>query len=257
MVLVAFGGLRTPAVRRRGHCPAAHLVAAAGPGAGVRAVHLRRLERGRLHFGRAARRPACDPEALLAAIAVITGCTWCSWRRSTSGWVFEGLKAATRGRRGGGARLRPVRADTDATVVCLSVLASSNATMIVGRAPITRSGWLADRVVHEPLGPKRDVPVAAFLVQGAITLALVAFAAYEQTRAHDRRIHGSGVLVLLSADRHFAVRTAEEVRACGASVPVPFILCSAIFVVPAAFYSGQLGMRNRNMRCRSPAGVMP
>jgi len=66
--------------------------------------------------------------------------------------------------------------------VCLSVLASSNATMIVGARsnyalgldwPIVgfMSRW--DRA--------RDVPVAAFLVQGAITLGLVALAAYEQS----------------------------------------------------------------------------
>jgi amino acid transporter len=70
-----------------------------------------------------------------------------------------------------------------ASVVCLSVLASSNATMIVGARsnyalaldwPIVSfmSQW--DR--------KRDVPTVAFLVQGAITLALVAFAAFEQSQ---------------------------------------------------------------------------
>jgi len=59
MVLVAFGGFRTPAVpspAATAQLPISSPLA--GPGAGVRAVHLRRLERGRLHFGRAARRPA-------------------------------------------------------------------------------------------------------------------------------------------------------------------------------------------------------
>jgi len=81
-------------------------------------------------------RPSCaaagvDPEGALAAIAVITGCTWCSWRRSTSAGFRRTQSQPRAGRRGGGARLRPSgRHYRDRRVPV--VLASSNATMIVG-----------------------------------------------------------------------------------------------------------------------------
>jgi amino acid transporter len=119
--------------------------------------------------------------ALLAAIAVITAVYLVFVAALETGLGFEALKAsqapaadvAQRAFGGFGQTLI-------ATVVCLSVLASSNATMIVGARsnyalgldwPIVSfmSGW--DR--------KRDVPVAAFLVQGAVTLGLVVFAARE------------------------------------------------------------------------------
>jgi amino acid transporter len=119
--------------------------------------------------------------ALLAAIAVITTLYLVFVAALETGLGFEALKAsqapaadvAQRAFGGFGQTLI-------ATVVCLSVLASSNATMMVGARsnyalgldwPIVSfmGGW--DR--------KRDVPVAAFLVQGAVTLGLVVFAARE------------------------------------------------------------------------------
>jgi amino acid transporter len=70
-----------------------------------------------------------------------------------------------------------------ATIVCLSVLASSNATMIVGARSNYALGldWPIVSFMSR-WDRKRDVPVPAFLVQGGITLALVAFAAYEQSQ---------------------------------------------------------------------------
>jgi amino acid transporter len=119
--------------------------------------------------------------ALLAAIAVITVVYLVFVGALATGLGFDGLKAshapaadvALRGFGQAGAALI-------AGVVCLSVLASCNATMIVGARsnyalaldwPIVSfmGGW--DRA--------RDVPVAALLVQGAITLGLIGLAAAE------------------------------------------------------------------------------
>ena len=119
--------------------------------------------------------------ALIAAIAVITTLYLVFVGALQIGLGFEGLKAsqapaadvARRAFGGFGQTLI-------ATVVCLSVLASSNATMIVG----ARSNYALglDWPIVSFMGRwdrERDVPVAAFLVQGAITLALVGFAARE------------------------------------------------------------------------------
>jgi APA family basic amino acid/polyamine antiporter len=120
--------------------------------------------------------------ALLAAIAVITALYMVFVAALDVGLGFEGLKssqapAADVARRAFG----PFGQTLIATVVCLSVLASSNATMIVG----ARSNYALglDWPIVSFMGRwdrKRDVPVAAFLVQGAITLGLVVFAAYEK-----------------------------------------------------------------------------
>jgi amino acid transporter len=121
--------------------------------------------------------------ALLVAIAVITALYLVFVAALVTGLGFDGLKAsqapaADVAQRGFGTFGQTLIAG----VVCLSVLASSNATMIVGARsnyalaldwPIVAfmSRW--DRT--------RNVPVAAFLVQGAITLGLVGLAAYEQS----------------------------------------------------------------------------
>ena len=119
--------------------------------------------------------------ALIVAIAVITALYLVFVAALQIGLGFEGLKAsqapaadvAERAFGGFGQTLI-------ATVVCLSVVASSNATMIVG----ARSNYALglDWPIVSFMGRwdrERDVPVAAFLVQGAITLALVGFAARE------------------------------------------------------------------------------
>ncbi len=119
--------------------------------------------------------------ALLAAVAVITALYGVFVAALLSGLGFEGLKAsqspaadlAQRAFGGFGQTLI-------AAVVCLSVLASSNATMLVG----ARSNYALglDWPIVAFMGRwnrARDVPVTAFLVQGAITLALVGFAARE------------------------------------------------------------------------------
>jgi len=120
--------------------------------------------------------------ALLAAIAVITLLYLVFVAALEVGLGFEGLKAsqapaADVARRAFG----PFGETLIATVACLSVLASSNATMIVG----ARSNYALGQdwpivAFMSRWDRRRDGPVAAFLVQGAITLALVAFAAYEK-----------------------------------------------------------------------------
>jgi APA family basic amino acid/polyamine antiporter len=119
--------------------------------------------------------------ALLAAVAVITAVYLVFVAALDIGLGFEGLKAsqapaADVAQRGFGAFGQTLIA----TVVCLSVLASSNATMLVG----ARSNYALalDWPIVAFMGRwdrTRDVPVAAFLVQGAITLGLVGFAAHE------------------------------------------------------------------------------
>ncbi|HEY4038578.1 MAG TPA: APC family permease, partial [Burkholderiaceae bacterium] len=120
--------------------------------------------------------------ALLAAIAVITTLYLVFVAALDAGLGFEGLKASKAPAADVAGRAFGSFGQTlIATVVCLSVLASSNATMIVG----ARSNYALglDWPIVSFMGRwdrKRDVPVAAFLVQGAITLALVVFAAYEK-----------------------------------------------------------------------------
>ena len=119
--------------------------------------------------------------ALLVAIGVITLVYVIFVAALNTGLGYEGLKAshapaADVAQRGFGEFGKTLIA----SVVCLSVLASCNATMIVGARsnyalgldwPIVSfmSRW--DRA--------RDVPVAAFLVQGTITLGLIGFAAFQ------------------------------------------------------------------------------
>ena len=120
--------------------------------------------------------------ALLAAIAVITALYLVFVGALDGGLGFEALKASKAPAADvAGRAFGPFGKTLIATVVCLSVLASSNATMIVG----ARSNYALglDWPIVSFMGRwdrKRDVPVAAFLVQGAITLALVVFAAYEK-----------------------------------------------------------------------------
>jgi basic amino acid/polyamine antiporter, APA family len=120
--------------------------------------------------------------ALLAAIAVITTLYLVFVAALDTGLGFEGLKASKAPAADVAAMaFGPFGKTLIATVVCLSVLASSNATMIVG----ARSNYALalDWPIVSFMGRwdrKRDVPVLAFLVQGAITLALVVFAAYEK-----------------------------------------------------------------------------
>jgi APA family basic amino acid/polyamine antiporter len=120
--------------------------------------------------------------ALMAAIAVITALYLLFVAALDLGLGFEALKssqapAADVAKRAFG----PFGQTLIATVVCLSVLASSNATMIVG----ARSNYALglDWPIVSFMGRwdgKRNAPVVAFLVQGAMTLALVVFAAYEK-----------------------------------------------------------------------------
>jgi amino acid transporter len=121
--------------------------------------------------------------ALLAAIAVITALYLVFVGALVTGLGFDGLKAsqapaADVAQRAFGAFGKTLIA----SVVCLSVLASSNATMLVG----ARSNYALglDWPIVAFMGRwdrARDVPVAAVLVQGAITLALVAVAALESS----------------------------------------------------------------------------
>jgi len=121
--------------------------------------------------------------ALLAAIVVITALYLVFVAALQSGLGFEGLKAtqapaadvALHAFGGFGQTLI-------AGIVCLSTLTSSNATMIVGARsnyalaldwPIVSFMARWDR--------ERGVPVGAYLVQGGVTLALVALAAREQS----------------------------------------------------------------------------
>jgi amino acid transporter len=119
--------------------------------------------------------------ALLAAIAVITVVYVVFVLALNVGLGFEGLKAshapaADVARRGFG----DFGATLIASVVCLSVFASCNATMIVG----ARSNYALGQdwpivAFMSRWNRERDVPVAALLVQGAITLGLVGFAAQQ------------------------------------------------------------------------------
>ena len=179
MVLVAFGGFHAPAAASASPSqPAAPLLGSAllfvlfAYGGWNEAAYISAELRG----GRRA-----ILTALIAAIVVITVLYLVFVAALQIGLGFEGLKAsqapaadvAQRAFGGFGQTLI-------ATVVCLSVLASSNATMIVG----ARSNYALglDWPIVSFMGRwdrERDVPVAAFLVQGGITLALVGFAARE------------------------------------------------------------------------------
>jgi amino acid transporter len=120
--------------------------------------------------------------ALLAAIAVITTLYLVFVAALDTGLGFEGLKASKAPAADIAGRAFGAFGQTlIATVVCLSVLASSNATMIVGARSNYALGldWPIVSFMSR-WDRKRDVPVSAFLVQGAITLALVLFAAYEK-----------------------------------------------------------------------------
>jgi amino acid transporter len=121
--------------------------------------------------------------ALLAAVAIITVVYLVFVAALTAGLGFEGLKAsqapaadvAQRAFGGFGKTLIAV-------IVCLSVLASSNATMIVGARSNYALGLDWPIVAFMSRWDRaRDAPVAAFLVQGAITLGLVGVAALEQS----------------------------------------------------------------------------
>jgi basic amino acid/polyamine antiporter, APA family len=183
MVLVAFGGLHAPASAPGG--ATAGQPAASAPLLGSALLFVLFAYGGwneaayisaELRGGRRA-----ILTALVMAIAVITVLYLVFVAALQTGLGFEGLKAshapaadvAQRAFGGFGSTLI-------ATVVCLSVLASSNATMIVG----ARSNYALglDWPIVSFMGRwdrERDVPVAAFLVQGGITLALVGFAARE------------------------------------------------------------------------------
>jgi APA family basic amino acid/polyamine antiporter len=184
MGLVAFGGFHAPASAPDG--AAAGLAPAPSPLLGLSLVFVLFAYGGwneaayvsaELRGGRRA-----ILTALLAAIALITALYLLFVAALDLGLGFEGLKssqapAADVARRAFG----PFGQTLIATVVCLSVLASSNATMIVG----ARSNYALglDWPIVSFMGRwdgKRDAPVAAFLVQGALTLALVLFAAHEK-----------------------------------------------------------------------------
>ncbi|HEY4039491.1 MAG TPA: amino acid permease, partial [Burkholderiaceae bacterium] len=106
--------------------------------------------------------------ALLAAIAVITTLYLVFVAALDAGLGFEGLKASKAPAADVAGRAFGSFGQTlIATVVCLSVLTSSNATMIVG----ARSNYAL--ALDWPIvsfmsrwDSKRDVPVAAFVVQG-------------------------------------------------------------------------------------------
>jgi amino acid transporter len=185
MVLVAFGGFRTPAVPS----PAATAqLPTSSPLLGLALVFVLFTYGGwneaayisaELRGGRRA-----ILKALLAAIAVITGLYLVFVAALDIGLGFEGLKASHAPAAEVAERaFGPFGQTLIATVVCLSVLASSNATMIVGARSNYALGldWPIVSFMSR-WDRKRDVPVAAFLVQGAITLALVVFAAYEQNQ---------------------------------------------------------------------------
>jgi basic amino acid/polyamine antiporter, APA family len=118
---------------------------------------------------------------LLCAIGVITAIYVVFIAALDTGLGFEGLKAsqapaADVAQRGFG----DIGRTLIATVVCLSVLASCNATMIVG----ARSNYAL--ALDWPVvsfmshwNRRRDAPVAAFVVQAIITLGLVGFAALQ------------------------------------------------------------------------------
>ena len=122
-------------------------------------------------------------KALLAAIGVITALYLIFVAELELGLGFESLKASQAPAADVAGRAFGTFGSTlIAAVVCLSVLASSNATMIVG----ARSNYALglDWPIVSFMGRwdrTRDAPVAAFLVQGAITLALVGLAAHEHS----------------------------------------------------------------------------
>jgi APA family basic amino acid/polyamine antiporter len=184
MGLVAFGGFQAPAAAPDG--ATAGLPAASAPLVGLSLVFVLFAYGGwneaayvsaELRGGRRA-----ILTALLAAIAVITILYLVFVAALDTGLGFEGLKASKAPAADvAGRAFGPFGQTLIATVVCLSVLASSNATMIVG----ARSNYALglDWPIVSFMGRwdrKRDVPVSAFLVQGAITLALVVFAAFEK-----------------------------------------------------------------------------
>jgi amino acid transporter len=186
MALVALGGLRTPASAPGG--------ATAGPPAASSPVLGSALVFVLFAYGgwneaayisaelRGGRRAILT--ALLAAIAVITTLYLVFVASLYIGLGFEGLKAShAPAAEVAELAFGPFGQTLVATIVCLSVLASSNATMIVGARSNYALGldWPIVSFMSR-WNRKRDVPVAAFLVQGGITLALVAFAAYEQSQ---------------------------------------------------------------------------
>jgi amino acid transporter len=121
--------------------------------------------------------------ALVIAIAVITAIYLVFVYGLLSGLGFEALKAshapgAEVAQRGFGAFGEKLIA----TVLCLTVLASSNATMIVGARSnyALARDWPIVGFMNRWDGG-RDAPVPAIVVQGAITLALVAFAEFQHT----------------------------------------------------------------------------
>ena len=186
LVLVAFGGFRTPASAPGG--ATASLPAASSPLLGLALVFVLFTYGGwneaayisaELRGGRRA-----ILTALLAAIAVITALYLVFVAALNISLGFEGLKASHAPAADVAGRAFGAFGQTlIATVVCLSVLASSNATMIVGARSNYALGldWPIVSFMSR-WNRKRDVPVAAFLVQGGITLGLVAFAAYEQNQ---------------------------------------------------------------------------
>jgi len=185
MALVAFGGFRTPAFAPDG--ATAVLPAASPPLLGSALVFVLFTYGGwneaayisaELRGGRRA-----ILTALLTAIAVITALYLVFVAALDVGLGFEGLKASQAPAAEVALRaFGPFGQTLIATVVCLSVLASSNATMIVGARSNYALGldWPIVAFMSR-WDPKRGVPVAAFLVQGALTLGLIGFAAYEQS----------------------------------------------------------------------------
>ena len=184
IALVAFGGFQTPGVPS----PAAAAQPPTSPLLGLALVFVLFTYGGwneaayisaELRGGRRA-----ILAALLAAIAVITALYLVFVAALYVGLGFEALKASQAPAADvAGRAFGPFGQTLIATVVCLSVLASSNATMIVGARSNYALGldWPIVSFMSR-WDRKRDVPVAAFLVQGAITLALVVFAAYEQNQ---------------------------------------------------------------------------
>ncbi len=186
---------------------------------------------------RGGRRPIV--RALVLSIALITAVYLAFVYGLLSGLGLEGLKAshapgADVAQRGFGA----LGEKLIGTVVCLSVLASSNATLLVG----ARSNWALGRdwPVLGFLGrwhAGRDVPAAAVLVQGGITLALVAFAAVSHSGVSAMVEFTAPVFwafFLLTGVALFVLR----VRARGTARPFPvpaYPLLPLLFVATCAF----------------------
>jgi len=178
MALVAFGGLQSPAPPGTATAASPALLGSAlvfvlfAFGGWNEAAYISAELRG-------GRRTIVT--TLLAAIAVITAVYLIFVAALTTGLGFEGLKAshapaADVAQRGFGDFGRTLIA----SVVCLSVLASCNATMIVGARSNYALGLDWPIVAFMSRWDRaRDVPVAAFLVQGGITLGLVGFAALQ------------------------------------------------------------------------------